>query len=200
MVATLNAAKVLDATARMLGVDHDTLSDLALSAPAGAGGLVYIPYLEGERTPNLPTATGALHGMRLANSTAAHVARAAVEGVLCGLRAGLEALVAQGVEVGRVVLIGGVPACRRCGRARRRSWGTPCPCPRPASTSPTAPRGKPRGFCRVPSSRRTGSWPRPSTMTRTRSGGSSIATPRHTRWCCTEGVQIGAEGVAGTGP
>jgi len=115
LVATLNAAKVLDATARMLGVDHDTLSDLALSAPAGAGGLVYIPYLEGERTPNLPTATGALHGMRLANSTAAHVARAAVEGVLCGLRAGLEALVAQGVEVGRVVLIGGgarMPAVR----------------------------------------------------------------------------------------
>ena len=115
LVATLNAAKVLDATARMLGVDHDTLSDLALSAPADAGGLVYIPYLEGERTPNLPTATGALHGMRLANSTAAHVARAAVEGVLCGLRAGLEALVAQGVEVGRVVLIGGgarMPAVR----------------------------------------------------------------------------------------
>lgn len=115
LVATLNAAKVLDATASMLGVDHGTLSDLALSAPAGAGGLVYVPYLEGERTPNLPTATGALHGMRLANSTPAHVARAAVEGLLCGLRGGLDALESQGVEVERVVLIGGgarMPAVR----------------------------------------------------------------------------------------
>ena len=80
LVCTLNAARVLDATARMLGVDHARLSDLALSAPAGADGLVLVPYLEGERTPNLPTATGRLDGLTLANSTPAHLARAAVEG------------------------------------------------------------------------------------------------------------------------
>ena len=54
LVATLNAARVLDAAAALLGVDHQQLSDLALSAPSGAGGLVLVPYLEGERTPNLP--------------------------------------------------------------------------------------------------------------------------------------------------
>lgn len=107
LVATLNAARVLDATARMLGVDLATLSDLALAAPAGADGLVFVPYLEGERTPNLPDATGALHGMRLTNTTPAHVARAAVEGLLSGLRAGLDALAAQGARPGTVVLVGG---------------------------------------------------------------------------------------------
>ncbi|WP_432564026.1 xylulokinase [Kineococcus sp. SYSU DK003] len=107
LVCTLNAARVLDAAARMLGVDHSELSRLALSAPAGSGGLVLVPYLEGERTPVRPDATGALHGLTLATSTPAHIARATVEGLLCGLADGLDALVAQGVEIGRVVLVGG---------------------------------------------------------------------------------------------
>ena len=55
LVCTLNAARVLDATATLLGVGHAELSDLALSAPPGAGGLVLVPYLEGERTPDRPT-------------------------------------------------------------------------------------------------------------------------------------------------
>jgi xylulokinase len=107
LVATLNAARVLDAAVTLLGVDHATLSDLALSAPSGAGGLVLIPYLEGERTPDLPRATGAVHGLTLRTSTPAHYARAAVEGLLCGLADGIEAVVAQGVAVERVLLIGG---------------------------------------------------------------------------------------------
>lgn len=107
LVCTLNAARVLDASARMLGVDHERFAELALSAPPGADGLVLVPYLEGERTPNLPLATGALHGLRLANATPAHQARASVEGMLCGLADALDALVAQGVRTDRVLLIGG---------------------------------------------------------------------------------------------
>jgi len=107
LACTLNASRVLDAAARMLGVDHAGLSGLALSAPPGADGLVLVPYLEGERTPNKPDATGALHGMRLANTTPAHLARAAVEGMLCALADGLDALRAVGVPVQQVRLIGG---------------------------------------------------------------------------------------------
>lgn len=107
LVCTLNAARVLDATARMLGVDLDELARLALSAPAGSGGLVLVPYLEGERTPDRPDATGALHGLRLETANPAHLARAAVEGLLCGLADGLDALVAQGARVERVLLVGG---------------------------------------------------------------------------------------------
>jgi xylulokinase len=107
LVCTLNAARVLDAAARLLTVNHHELSRLALSAPVGADGLVVVPYLEGERTPNRPAATGALHGLTLATSTPAHLARAAVEGLLCGLADGLDALRAQGAVVQRVVLVGG---------------------------------------------------------------------------------------------
>ena len=107
LVCTLNAARVLDATARLLDVSLTRLSQLALDAPSGCDGLVLVPYLEGERTPNRPDATGALHGMQLRNTTPAHLARAAVEGLLCGLADGIDALRDAGVAVQRVLLIGG---------------------------------------------------------------------------------------------
>lgn len=107
LVCTLNGAPVLDATASMLGVDHAELSRLALSAPAGSGGLALVPYLEGERTPNRPNATGALHGLRLETATPAHLARAAFEGLLCSLAEGIDHIRGQGTEIRRVLLVGG---------------------------------------------------------------------------------------------
>jgi xylulokinase len=107
LVCTLNAARVLDATAGLLGVDHARLAELALNAPAGAGGLVLVPYLEGERTPNRPDATGALHGLTLRTAHRENLARAAVEGLLCGLADAVDALEEFGVPVRRVFLIGG---------------------------------------------------------------------------------------------
>jgi xylulokinase len=107
LVCTLNAARVLDAAASLLGVSLGELSRLALSAPAGADGLTLIPYLEGERTPNRPDASGTLHGLRLTNSTPAHLARAYIEGMLCGLADGLDALTAAGVPARRILLVGG---------------------------------------------------------------------------------------------
>lgn len=107
LVATLNAARVLDAAECLLGVDHAELSRLALSVSAGADGLVVVPYLEGERTPNRPDATGAVHGLRLATATPAHLARAAVEGMLCGLADAVSAVEQRGAAVERVILIGG---------------------------------------------------------------------------------------------
>ena len=107
LVATLNAARVLDAIARVLGVDHDELSRLALTAAPGAGGVTLLPYFEGERTPNLPDATASLTGLTLASTTRENLARAAVEGMLSGLAAGLDALRELGVPLERALLIGG---------------------------------------------------------------------------------------------
>ncbi|MDF0528691.1 xylulokinase [Tsukamurella sp. 8F] len=107
LVCTLNGAPVLAATARALGVDLGTFADMAISAPAGAGGLAYVPYLGGERSPNLPGASGALHGMTGTNLTPANIARAAVEGLLCSLAYCLDAIEAQGTSVQRIVLVGG---------------------------------------------------------------------------------------------
>jgi xylulokinase len=110
LVCTLNAARVLDAIAGLLGVDHDGLAQLALQARPGAGGAVLVPWFEGERTPNLPDATATLAGLTLASTTRPNLARAAVEGMLCGLAAGLAAVTDLGVAARRVLLVGGAAA------------------------------------------------------------------------------------------
>jgi len=107
LVCTLNAARTMTAGAQLLGVDLAGLSDLALRAESGAGGLVLLPYLDGERTPNLPDARGSLHGITRENFTKENLARAVVEGMLCGLADAVDALSAQGLQVNRVLLIGG---------------------------------------------------------------------------------------------
>jgi len=132
LVATLNAARVLDAAGRLLGVDHDELSRLALSATTGAGGLVLVPYLEGERTPVRPDATAALHGLTLDTADPAHLARAAVEGLLCGLADALDALRAQGCTVERVLLVGGGAASEAVRRIAPAVLGCPVHVPAPA--------------------------------------------------------------------
>ncbi|MFB2580770.1 xylulokinase [Herbiconiux sp. P15] len=107
LVATLNAARILDSVAALLAVDHTELGVLALEADPGSGGLVLQPYFEGERTPNLPGATATLFGMTLASTTRPTLARAAIEGLLCGLADGLDAVRRVGVQPRRILLIGG---------------------------------------------------------------------------------------------
>lgn len=107
LAVTLNGSQVLDAVRGLLGVDHAEFDRLALAAPPGSGGLVLVPYFQGERTPNLPTATGSMLGMTLANTTRETLARAAVEGLLCLLADGLDAFSSRGVPVERVRLTGG---------------------------------------------------------------------------------------------
>ena len=107
LVCTLNAARILDAAARILGKTHDEVGALALSSVAGAHGLTLLPYFEGERTPNRPDATGVFSGMNLKNSNPADIARAMIEGMMCGLTDAVDALIALGVSVNRIVIIGG---------------------------------------------------------------------------------------------
>jgi len=116
LACTLNASRIIDAATHLLGVDYSAISDLALSAQPGAGGLTLVPYFEGERTPDKPHATASLHGMTLANTTPANIARAFVEALLCCQADGLDAMVRLGVNPERVFLIGGgakSPAVRK---------------------------------------------------------------------------------------
>jgi xylulokinase len=107
LVCTLNAARILDAATRILGKTHDEVGALALTAQPGAHGLSMLPYFEGERTPNRPDATGVFAGMNLSNSNPADIARAMIEGMLCGLVDAVDALEKLGVSINRVLLIGG---------------------------------------------------------------------------------------------
>jgi xylulokinase len=119
LVCTLNATQVTESFGRVLGADTQELDELALSAPAGSGGVVMLPYLNGERTPNRPNATGLVTGVQL-DVTRAEFARAAYESVVCGLLDGLDALRKAtdlaALRTGRTVLVGGgarSPAYRR---------------------------------------------------------------------------------------
>jgi len=109
LVCILNATGATAQVARLLDVDLPTFDTLALAARPGANGVTFLPYLDGERTPNRPDATGVLAGLTSA-TTRADLARAAVEGVVCGLLDGIDALATATdatLPSGRLVVVGG---------------------------------------------------------------------------------------------
>lgn len=130
LVATLNAARVLTATASLLGTDLAGLDALARRAKSGSG-LVFLPYLDGERTPDLPGATGSLTGLTRDTMTPEHLARAAVEGMLCGLADAVEALTSQGVPLRRLLLIGGAARSAAVQALAPALFGVPVVVPEP---------------------------------------------------------------------
>ena len=166
LVCTINAGLVLSATASLLGTDLDGLSALALAAEPGAGGITLLPYLDGERTPDRPGATGVLRGLTTRNAARENLARAAVEALLASLADAADRIAAAcgtGPASGRVLLIGGgarsaavrqlapgiffspvgVPEPEEyvaLGAARQAAWalaGTPEPPPWPARPAET---------------------------------------------------------------
>ncbi len=132
LVCTLNGAPVLAAVSTMLGVDFDELDRLALTAPPGAQGLTLVPYFEGERSPNLPDASGALHGMTTRNLNAANVARAAVEGLVSSMAYCIEKIGAQGSDVQRIIMVGGGARSEAVRRIAPSILGAPVHVPTPA--------------------------------------------------------------------
>jgi xylulokinase len=114
LACTLNAARVINAGAAVLNVSLDQFADLALTAKPGADGLVLLPFLDGERTPNLPNAKGSMHGLTRSNLTPANFARACIEGMICSLAEASDVITnfGQGTKPNRVVLIGGAAASK----------------------------------------------------------------------------------------
>ena len=132
LVATVNAARVLTVTARMLGTDTESLSRLALAAAPGAGGLTLLPYLDGERSPNRPGASGVLHGLTSSNTTPENLARSAVEAVLCSLADAIDNLADCGITAQRVILIGGAARSEAVRSVAPTIFGVPVTVPPPA--------------------------------------------------------------------
>jgi xylulokinase len=132
LVCTLNGAPVLAAVAKLLDVDFDELDRLAISAQAGAEGLTMVPYFEGERSPNLPDAAGALHGVTIRNLNAANIARAAVEGLISSMAYCIERITAHGVSVNRIILVGGGARSAAVRTIAPALWGAPVHVPAPA--------------------------------------------------------------------
>jgi xylulokinase len=116
----------------MLGTDPEGLSRLALAAPAGAGGLTLLPYLDGERSPRRPGASGVLQGLTSTNTTPENLARAAVEALLCSLADAIGNLADCGIAAERVILIGGAARSEAGRRIAPAVFGMPVTVPQPA--------------------------------------------------------------------
>jgi len=107
LVCTMNVTSATEQIRHLFQWDLPALEEAVASIPPGAGGLLFLPYLAGERTPNLPNGSGVLHGMTTKNVTAPHIARAVTEGVTMGLAYGLKRLLTLGIKPTEIRLTGG---------------------------------------------------------------------------------------------
>lgn len=107
LLCTMNVTVATELVSKVLAMDHRQLDQAVASVPAGAEGLLFLPYLNGERTPNLPNGSGVLHGLKPNNFTPAHLARAVMEGATLGLAYGLKRLRELGVTPTEIRLTGG---------------------------------------------------------------------------------------------
>jgi xylulokinase len=107
LVCTMNVTVATEAVRHLFGWSHAELEAAISTVPPGADGLLFLPYLQGERTPNLPKGTGTFHGLTTRNMTPAHLARATMEGVTLGLAYGLKRMRTLGITPTEIRLTGG---------------------------------------------------------------------------------------------
>lgn len=107
LVCTMNVTVATEAARNLFGWSHAQMEEAIRSVPAGSDGLLFLPYLQGERTPNLPYGSGVFHGLTAQTMTPAHMARATMEGATMGLAYGLRRLQALGISPTEIRLTGG---------------------------------------------------------------------------------------------
>jgi D-xylulose kinase len=107
LLCTMNVTVATEMVRKDFGMEHGEFERVARKAPAGSDGLFLLPYLEGERTPNVPEGTGIYLGVTAKTFDAAHFARATMEGVTLGMNYGLRRLAELGVKATQVRATGG---------------------------------------------------------------------------------------------
>lgn len=107
LACTMNVTVATEQVRKLFGWSHEQLEKNITTAPPGAGGLLFLPYLNGERTPNLPNGTGVLHGLTTDTMAPAYLARAVMEGVTLGLGYGLSRFRELGIQPTEIRLTGG---------------------------------------------------------------------------------------------
>lgn len=107
LLCTMNVTTVTEQMRGLFGQDHAAFNKAVSEAPVGSKGLVMLPYLAGERTPNVPEGSGAMIGLRSENFNQAYLARAAMEGVTMGMNYGLQRLASLGVKPREIRVTGG---------------------------------------------------------------------------------------------
>lgn len=128
LVCTMNLTLVTEAVRKLFGWGYEEFDRQVESVAAGADGLLLLPYLTGERTPNLPRGTGVLHGITTGNFSAAHIARAAIEGITLGLGYGLSRFRELGLNPTEIRLTGGGSNSRAWRQICADVFGVPVVC------------------------------------------------------------------------
>jgi len=114
LLCTMNVTVATELVRKLFDYSHDELTEAVIKAPAGADGLILLPYFEGERTPNVPDGTGVYYGLNPRTLNKAYFARAAMEGVTMGMNYGLNRMKDLGIKPKQVRLTGG--------GAKNRAW------------------------------------------------------------------------------
>ena len=107
LLCTMNVTVATEMMRLDFGYTHESFASKAASVPAGSRGLLLMPYLEGERTPNIPDGTGVMIGINQRTFSASHYCRAAMEGVTLGMNYGLRRLAELGVKPKQIRATGG---------------------------------------------------------------------------------------------
>jgi sugar (pentulose or hexulose) kinase len=107
LLCTMNVTVATEMMRADFGYTHEQFENKASKVPPGADGLLLLPYLEGERTPNVPDGTGAMIGINAKTFSASHYCRAAMEGVTLGMNYGLRRLAKLGVKAKQIRATGG---------------------------------------------------------------------------------------------
>lgn len=107
LLCTMNVTSVTEQMRNLFGWDVKTFDAQVAAAPAGNDGLLLLPYYSGERTPNVPSGSGAFIGLNSKTNTPAHFARAAMEGATLGMNYGLRRLAQLGVKAKEIRITGG---------------------------------------------------------------------------------------------
>ena len=114
LVCTMNVTVATDLACKAFNINYEELEEAVESTPVGSDGLLFLPYLTGERTPNIPAGRGVLYGLTTKNYNPQCIPRATMEGVTLGLNYGLNRLREIGVDPTEVRLTGG--------GARNKAW------------------------------------------------------------------------------
>ena len=107
LLCTMNCTVATEETRKLFGLGVKEFDECASKAPIGSEGVVFLPFFNGERTPNLPNGRASINGLNAANNSRENIARAAMESAIFGMRIGLEAFQALGFRAKEIRLIGG---------------------------------------------------------------------------------------------
>ncbi|NBV84815.1 MAG: xylulokinase [Verrucomicrobia bacterium] len=128
LACTMNVTTATEQLRKLFNWSHEEMEKEILSTPAGAGGLLFLPYLNGERTPNLPMGSAMFHGLNTTTMAPAYMARSVMEGVTLGLAYGLNRFRALGIRPSEIRLTGGGSKSRVWRQICADIFGVPTVC------------------------------------------------------------------------